>query len=43
MPRRRKSSTEAKQMEARSRKRGEASRKRLQTMTKLLDAWEKKK
>lgn len=43
MPKRRKSGTEALKLEARSRKRGEASRKRRDKMVKLLDAWERKK
>lgn len=43
MPKRRKTGPEALKMEARSRKRGEASRKLRDKMTKLLNAWEKKK
>lgn len=39
MPKRRKSGTEALKMEARSRKRGEQSRKRRDLMNKLLDAF----
>jgi len=39
MPKRRKGGTEALKMEARSRKRGEQSRKRRDLMNKLLDAF----
>lgn len=43
MPKRRKTGTEALKMEARSRKRGEHSRKRRDLMNKLLDAYLGKK
>lgn len=43
MPKRRKSGTEALKMEARSLKRGEATRKLRSKMLKLLKDWERKK